>query len=280
MEKEIQRILAFESLIRYFKEAIGYSNLTNADCVRFKEYVKNVVELSKQPYYNQLIEEYFSKLPPKEDKHSFNIYKAFEDKKKKIEDAQKVKPFKDEIKEVDKKNEDNSSFNIYSVVKRALNIDNDKDDIVSSINQYFVEYFRLYMMINTTRVNAYHYDHYNQIKRQFETVSNILADNTKTMGEHFHNLDVLHDFAQWVVDAAFDVAYYKQAASKSFDSFKQWIRSLTDREYETYFGVDVQFNRNEFTLSSPIMKQWVTKIPRSYWRCFTNINNTLTWREK
>ena len=267
MEKEIQNILAFESLIRYFKEHIGYSNLTNANCVKFKEYVKNVVELSKQPYYNQLIEEYFSKLPPKEDNPSFNIYKAFGDKKKEIEAAQK---------EVDKKNEDDSSFNIYSVVKRALK---GKDDKVSFINKYFVDYFRLYMIINTTRVNAYHFDRYNQIKLQFETVSNILADHTKTMGDHFHNLDTLHDFAQWVVDAAFDVAYYKQDASKSFDSFKQWIQSLTDREYESYFGVDVQFNRNEFTLSAPIIKQEITKDPRSYWRCFTNINNTLTWRE-
>lgn len=201
-------------------------------------------------------------------------------KRKKIEDAQKVKPLKDETKEVDKKNEESPSFDIYSVIKRALKVDNTKDDKVSFINKYFVDYFRLYMIINTTRVNAYHFDRYNQIKLQFETVFNILADHTKTMGDHFHNLDTLHDFAQWVVDAAFDVAYYKQDAMKSFDTFKQWIRSLTDREYESYFGVDVQFNRNEFTLSSPVMKQWVTKRPRSYWRCYTNINNTLTWREK
>ena len=71
MEKEIQSILAFETLIRHFKEHIGYSNLTNTDIVNFKEYVKNIVELSKQPYYNQLVEEYFSKLQLKEDNPSF-----------------------------------------------------------------------------------------------------------------------------------------------------------------------------------------------------------------
>lgn len=279
MEKEIQCVLAFEALIKHFKEHIGYNNLTNADILKFKEYVKDVVELSKQPYYNQLIEEYFSKLPTKEENAPFNIYKAFEDKKKRIEAAQNEKLFKDKIEEVDKKNEDNQSFNIYSVLKRALKVDKDEDDKVSFINQYFVDYFRLYMIIETTRVNAYHYDRYNQTKLHFETVSNILAENTRTMEEHFHNLEVLQDFAKWIVNAVFGVGYHGQGASKSFDSFTKWIQSLTDREFEFYFGVDVQFNRNEFTLSSSIMKQWVTKAPQSYWRCYTNINNTLTWRD-
>ena len=164
-------------------------------------------------------------------------------------------------------------------MKRALKADKDKDNNVSSINQYFVDYFRLYMIIETTRVNAYHYDRYNQTKLHFETVSNILAANTRTMEEHFHNLEVLQDFAKWIVNAVFGVGYHGQGASKSFDSFTKWIQSLTDREFEFYFGVDVQFNRNEFTLSSSIMKQWVTKAPQSYWRCYTNINNTLTWRD-
>ena len=277
MEKENQYASALNDLIRYFKEHTGYNNLTKADIPNFKEYIKDIVELSKQPYYNQLIEEYFSKLPPKEDNPSFNIYKAFEDKKKEIEAAQNAKLFK----EVNKKNEDDSSFDIYSVVKGALNADKDKGNNVSSINQYFVTYFKIYMLMETSRVNAYHWDQYRQAKLQFETVSNILAGYAPTMAEHFHNLKKLQDFAKRVIDTVFHVIYYPQAQTntKSFDSFKQWIQSLTDREYESYFGVDVQFNNNEFTLSSPIIKQWVTKVPQSYWRCYTNINNTLTWRD-
>ena len=138
------------------------------------------------------------------------------------------------------------------------------------------------MLMDSSRVNAYHYDRYRQTKLQFETVSNILAEHTPTMAEHFHNLEELQDFTKQVIDTVFHVVYYPQAKDKkmSFDSYKHWIRSLTDREYESYFGVDVQFNRNEFTLSSPIIKQEITKDPRSYWRCYTNINNTLTWREE
>lgn len=277
MEKEIQCVLAFEALIKHFKEHIGYNNLIKADILKFKEYVKDVVELSKQPYYNQLIEEYFSKLPTKEDNPSFNIFKAFEDKKNEIEAAQNAKLFK----EADKKKEDNSSSDIYSTVKRALKADKDKDNNVSSINQYFVTYFKLYMLIDSSRVNVYHYDRYRQAKLQFETVSNILAEHIPTMAEHFHNLEELQDFAKQVIDTVFHVVYYPQAKDKkmSFDSYKHWIRSLTDREYESYFGIDVQFNRNEFTIIAPIIKQEISKDRRSYWRCFTNINNTLTWRD-
>ena len=278
MEKENQYALALNDLIRYFKEHTGYNNLTKADIPNFKEYIKDIVELSKQPYYNQLIEEYFSKLPVKEDNLSFNIFKAFEDKKNEIEAAQNAKLFK----EADKKKEDNSSSDIYSIVKRALKAYKDKDNNVSSINQYFVTYFKLYMLIDSSRVNVYHYDRYRQAKLQFETVSNILAEHTPTMAEHFHNLEELQYFAKQVIDTVFHVVYYPQAKDKkmSFDSYKHWIRSLTDREYESYFGVDVQFNRNEFTIIAPIIKQEITKEPRSYWRCFTNINNTLTWREE
>lgn len=277
MEKENQYALALNDLIRYFKEHTGYNNLTKADIPNFKEYIKDIVELSKQPYYNQLIEEYFSKLPVKEDNPSFNIFKAFEDKKNEIEAAQNTKLFK----EADKKKEDNSYSDIYSIVKRALKADKDKDNNVFSINQYFVTYFKLYMLIDSSRVNVYHYDHYRQAKLQFETVSNILAEHTPTMAEHFHNLEELQDFAKQVIDTVFHVVYYPQAKDKkmSFDSYKHWIRSLTDREYESYFGIDVQFNRNEFTIIAPIIKQEISKDPRSYWRCFTNINNTLTWRE-
>ena len=273
MEKEDLYVKALEVLIKNFKERTNYSTLKDAYIANFKEYIKDIVELSKQPYYDQLIEEYFSKLPSKEENTSYNIFKAFEDKKKEIEAAQNAKPFK----EVNKKNEDDSSFDIYSVVKRVLKDDNISS--ASSINQYFVTYFKIYMLMETSRVNAYHYDRYNQTKLHFETVSNILAENTRTMEEHFHNLEVLQDFAKWIVNAVFGVGYHGQGASKSFDSFTKWIQSLTDREFEFYFGVDVQFNRNEFTLSSSIMKQWVTKAPQSYWRCYTNINNTLTWRD-
>ena len=277
MEKEDLYVKALEILIKNFKERTNYSDLKDAYIANFKEYMRNVVELSNQPYYSQLIEEHFSKLPPKEDNPSFNIYKAFEDKKKEIEAAQNAKLFK----EVNKKNEDDSSFDIYSVVKRALNADKDKGNNVSSINQYFVTYFKIYMLMETSRINAYHWDQYRQAKLQFETVSNILANYTPTMAEHFNNLEKLQDFAKQIIDTVFHVIYYPQAQTntKSFDPYKHWIRSLTDREYESYFGVDVQFNHNEFTLSSPVIKQEITKTPRSYWRCFTNINNTLTWRE-
>jgi len=272
MEKEIQRILAFESLIRYFKEHIGYSNLTDADCTKFKEYVKNVVELSNQPYYNQLIEEYFSKLPVKEDSPSFNIYKAFEDKKKEIEAAQNAKLFK----EADKKKEGNSS-DIYSILKRVLRDDNSSS--VSSINQYFVTYFKFYMIIKSGRTDAYHYDRYRQTKLQFETVSNILAGYAPTMAEHFHNLEVLESFAKRIINIVHLAICCPQLNKPAIDSFKQWIINLTDTEFEHYFGVHVDYNEKEFILSSPVVKCHASEPSQCYWRCFTNINNTLTWRE-
>ena len=276
MEKEIQRILAFESLIRYFKEDIGYNNLTNTDFAKFKEYVKNVVELSKQPYYNQLIEKYFSKLPPKKENASSNIFKAFEDKKKRIEAAQNEKPFKDEIKEDDKKNEENPSFDIYSVIKRALK---GKDDKVSSINQYFVTYFKFYMIIKSGRTDAYHYDRYRHTKLQFETVSNILAGYAPTMAEHFNNLEVLESFAKRIINIVHLAICCPQLNKPATDSFKQWVINLTDAEFEHYFGVHVDYNEKEFTLSSPVVKCHASEPSQCYWRCFTNINNTLTWRE-
>lgn len=218
MEKEIQCVLAFEALIKHFKEHIGYNNLTNADCVKFKE--------------------------------------------------------------ADKKKEDDSSFDIYSVVKRVLKDDNTPS--VSSINQYFVTYFKIYMIMETSRVNAYHWDRYRQTKLQFETVSTILASHAPSMAEHFRNLEELQDFAKQVIDTLFHVVYYLQAKDNkmSFDSYKHWIRSLTDREFDSYFGVDVQFNHNEFTIASPIVKCYSHKVKQSYWRCFTNINNSLSWRQE
>lgn len=92
MEKEDLYVKVLETLIKNFKERTNYSTLKDAYVANFKEYIRNVVELSNQPYYNQLIEDHFSKLPPKEDNPSFNIYKAFEDKKKRIEAAHNVKP--------------------------------------------------------------------------------------------------------------------------------------------------------------------------------------------
>lgn len=277
MEKENQYALALNDLIRYFKEHTGYNNLTKDDIPNFKEYIKDIVELSKQPYYNQLIEEYFSKLPSKEENTYSNIFKAFEDKKKKIEDAQKVRPLKDEIREAGKKEEDNSSFDIYSVMKRVLKDDNTPS--ASSINQYFVTYFKLYMIMETSRVNAYHWDQYRQAKLQFETVSNILAGYAPTMTEHFHNLEVLESFAKRIINIVHLAICHPQLNKPSTDSFKQWVINLTDAEFEHYFDVHVDYNEKEFTLSSPIVKCHASEPSQCYWRCFTNINNTLTWRE-
>lgn len=272
MEKEIQCVLAFEALIKHFKEHIGYNNLTNADILKFKEYVKDVVELSKQPYYNQLIEEYFSKLPTKEENAPFNIYKAFEDKKKEIEAAQNAKLFK----EADKKKEGNSS-DIYSILKRVLRDDNSSS--VSSINQYFVTYFKFYMIIKSGRTDAYHYDRYRQTKLQFETVSNILAGYAPAMAEHFHNLEVLESFAKRIINIVHLAICCPQLNKPAIDSFKKWIINLTDAEFEHYFGVHVDYNEKEFILSSPVVKCHASEPSQCYWRCFTNINNTLTWRE-
>ena len=275
MEKENQYALALNDLIRYFKEHTGYNNLTKDDIPNFKEYIKDIVELSKQPYYNQLIEEYFSNLPSEEDNPSFNIYKAFEDKKKEIEAAQNAKLFK----EVNKKNEYDYSFDIYSVVKRALNADKDRDNNVSSINQYFVTYFKIYMLMETSRVNAYHWDQYRQAKLQFETVSNILAGYVPTMAEHFHNLEVLESFAKRIINVVHLAICSPQLNKPATDSFKQWVINLTDAEFEHYFDVHVDYNEKEFTLSSPVVKCHADEPSQCYWRCFTNINNTLTWRE-
>lgn len=271
MEKENQYALALNDLIRYFKERTGYNNLTKADIPNFKEYIKDIVELSKQPYYNQLIEGYFSKLPPKEENVSFNIYKAFEDKKKEIEAAQNAKLFKETVK----KKEGDSSFDIYSVVKRALKVDN-----ISSINQYFVTYFKLYMIIKSGRTDAYHYDRYRQTKLQFETVSNILAGYAPTMAEHFRNLEVLESFAKRIINIVHLAICRPQLNKPATDSFKQWIINLTDAEFEHYFYVHVDYNEKEFTLSSPVVKCHASEPSQCYWRCFTNINNTLTWREE
>lgn len=275
MEKENQYASALNDLIRYFKEHTGYNNLTKADIPNFKEYIKDIVELSKQPYYNQLIEEYFNKLPSKEENASFNIFKAFEDKKKEIEATQNAKLFK----EVNKKNEDDSSFDIYSVVKRALKADNNNDN-VSSINQYFVTYFKIYMLMETSRVNAYHYDRYRQAKLQFETVSNILAGYAPTMAEHFRNLEVLESFAKRIINIVHLAICRPQLNKPATDSFKQWVINLTDAEFEHYFDVHVDYNEKEFTLSSPVVKCHADEPSQCYWRCFTNINNTLTWREE
>jgi hypothetical protein len=273
MEKENQYASALNELIRYFKEHTGYNNLTKDDIPNFKEYIKDIVELSKQPYYNQLIEEYFSNLPPKEDNPSFNIYKAFEDKKKEIEAAQNTKLFK----EADKKKEDDASFDIYSVVKRVLKDDNTPS--VSSINQYFVTYFKIYMLMETSRVNAYHWDRYRQAKLQFETVSNILAGYAQTMAEHFRNLEVLESFAKRIINIVHLAICRPQLNKPVTDSFKQWVINLTDAEFEHYFGVHVDYNEKEFTLSSLVVKCHADEPSQCYWRCFTNINNMLTWRE-
>lgn len=268
----------FKILVKNFENYINYDKLANGDPASLKEVVIETVELILQQYYNQFKKDYFSKLPSEEDKPSFNIYKAFEDKKKRIEDAQKTKPFKYEIKEANKKEEDNSSSDIYSVLKRVLKGDNTPS--VSSINQYFVTYFKLYMIIKSGRIDAYHYDQYRQAKLQFETVSNILAGYAPTMAEHFHNLEVLESFAKRIIDIVLLAIYRPQLNKPSTDSFKQWIINLTDVEFEHYFDVHVDYNEKEFTLSSPIVKCHASEPSQCYWRCFTNINNTLTWREK
>lgn len=164
-------------------------------------------------------------------------------------------------------------------MKRALKADKDKDNNVSSINQYFVTYFKLYMLIDSSRVNVYHYDRYRQAKLQFETVSNILAGYAPTMAEHFHNLEVLENFAKRIINIVHLAICCPQLNKPAIDSFKQWIINLTDTEFEHYFGVHVDYNEKEFTLSSPVVKCHVNEPSQCYWRCFTNINNTLTWRE-
>lgn len=216
-------------------------------------------------------------MPPKEENTSFNIFKAFEDKKKEIEAAQNAKLFKGETKETVKKKEDDSSFDIYSVVKRALKDDNTPS--VSSINQYFVTYFKIYMLMETSRVNAYHWDQYRQAKLQFETVSNILAGYAPTMAEHFRNLEVLESFAKRIINVVHLAICRPQLNKPATDSFKQWVINLTDAEFEHYFDVHVDYNEKEFTLSSPVVKCHADEPSQSYWRCYTNINNTLTWRD-
>lgn len=268
----------FKILVKNFENYINYDKLTNADPASFKELVMEMVELILQQDYIKFKKEHFSKVSSEDVTPSVSIYKAFEDKKKRIEDAQKVKPFKYEIKEVDKKEEDNSSSDIYSVLKRVLKGDNTPS--VSSVNQYFVTYFKLYMIIKSGRIDAYHYDRYRQAKLQFETVSNILAGYAPTMAEHFHNLEVLESFAKRIIDVVHLAICRPQLNKPDTDSFKQWVINLTDTEFEHYFNVHVDYNEKEFTLSSPVVKCHASEPSQCYWRCFTNINNTLTWREK
>lgn len=268
----------FKILVKNFENYINYDKLANGDPASLKEVVIETVELILQQYYNKFNKDHFSKLQPKENNTSFNIYKAFEDKKKRIEEAQNAKQFKDEIKEGDKKEEDNSSFDIYSILKRVLKGDNTPS--VSSVNQYFVTYFKFYMIIKSDRINAYHYDRYRQAKLQFETVSNILAGYAPTMAEHFHNLEVLESFAKRIINVVHLAICRPQLNKPATDSFKQWVINLTDAEFEHYFDVHADYNEKEFTLSSPVVKCHANEPSQCYWRCFTNINNTLTWREK
>ena len=265
----------FKILVKNLENYINYNKLANGDLAGLKEVVIETVELILQQYYNQFKKEHFSKLPSEEDNPSFNIYKAFEDKKKEIEAAQNAKLFK----EVNKKKEDDSSFDIYSVVKRALNADKDNYNKASSINQYFVTYFKIYMLMETSRVNAYHWDRYRQAKLQFETVSNILAGYAPTMTEHFNNLEKLQDFAKRIINVVHLAICRPQLNKSATDSFKLWVINLTDAEFEHYFDIHVDCNEKEFTLSSPVVKCHASEPSQCYWRCFTNINNTLTWRE-
>ena len=268
----------FKILVKNFENYINYDKLTNADPASFKELVMEMVELILQQDYIKFKKEHFSKASSEDVTPSVNIYKAFEDKKKRIEDAQKVKPFKYEIKETDKQKEENSSSDIYSILKRVLKGDNTPS--VSSVNQYFVTYFKLYMIIKSGRIDAYHYDRYRPVKLQFETVSNILAGYPPTMAEHFHNLGVLESFAKRIINVVHLAICRPQLNKPSTDSFKQWVINLTDAEFEHYFDIHVDYNEKEFTLSSPVVKCHANEPSECYWRCFTNINNTLTWREK
>ena len=135
------------------------------------------------------------------------------------------------------------------------------------------------MLIETRRVNAYHWDQYRQAKLQFETVSNILAGYAPTMAEHFRNLEVLESFAKRIINIVHLAICCPQLNKPATDSFKQWVINLTDAEFEHYFGAHVDYNEKEFTLSSPVVKCHASEPSQCYWRCFTNINNTLTWRE-
>lgn len=135
------------------------------------------------------------------------------------------------------------------------------------------------MIIKSGRIDAYHYDCYRQAKLQFETVSNILAGYAPTMAEHFHNLEVLESFAKRVINVVHLAICRPQLNKPATDSFKQWVINLTDAEFEHYFDVHVGYNEKEFTLSSPIVKCHASEPSQCYWRCFTNVNNTLTWRE-
>lgn len=89
--KEYSPVRDLKNLIKNFEKHIGYNKLIDINATNLKEYVKDIVDIPNQPYYNQLIEEYFSKLQPKEDNPSFNIYKAFEDKKARILRSQNKK---------------------------------------------------------------------------------------------------------------------------------------------------------------------------------------------
>ena len=151
--------------------------------------------------------------------------------------------------------------------------------LINIFNQYFVTYFKIYMLMEISRVNAYHWDQYRQAKLQFKTVSNILAGYAPTMAEHFHNLEVLESFAKRIINIVHLAICRQQLNKPNTDSFKQWVINLTDAEFEHYFDVHVDYNEKEFTLSSPVVKCHASEPSQCYWRCFTNINNTLTWRE-
>ena len=87
--KEYSPVKDFQLLIKHFEKHINYNKLVDINATNLKEFVKDVVEIARQPYYNKLIDDHFSKLLPKEENPSFNIYRAFEDKAARILRSQK-----------------------------------------------------------------------------------------------------------------------------------------------------------------------------------------------
>jgi hypothetical protein len=263
MIKEYSPVRDLKNLIKNFEKHIGYNKLINVNATNLKEYVKDIVEIPSQPYYNKLIEEHFSKLQPKEDNLSFNIYKAFEDKKKEIEDSWKVNQAVTTARSTNDKSVDSFKVKL-------------KEE---TIIPYFIEYFKISLLVYTDRVESLSFEEYEATKDRYAFLNNLLAYNAKNIYIHNKNIDELTEFVYYIKNRIEEKVYDKLTNKEDVGSYKDWVNSLTDDEYNHYFGIKVVSGGNEFTITSLALKAIIEPEGRViYAKTFVNIFNKLSGR--
>lgn len=263
MIKEYSPVRDLKNLIKNFEKHIGYNKLINVNATNLKEYVKDIVEIPSQPYYNKLIEEHFSKLQPKEDNLSFNIYKAFEDKKKEIEDSWKVNQAVTTARSTNDKSVDSFKVKL-------------KEE---AIMPYFIEYFKLSILKYTGRIESLGLEEYQTTEERYKFLNYLLAYNAKNIYTHNQNIDELISFVYCIKNEIEERVYKKISDKENVGSYKDWVNSLTEDEYDHYFSIKIVSGGNEFTITSLALKAIIEPEGSiAYYRTFVNIFNKLSTR--